>query len=101
MNRLHASLAALVFAAATLPPASATLDDIANRMGTTKLNNLQYVGSGSHYLVGQSMRAGGEWPRFPLTRVARTLDYANAGMTEEYVYVQADGPLRGGGVQPV
>jgi glyoxylase-like metal-dependent hydrolase (beta-lactamase superfamily II) len=101
MNRLHASFVALAFAAGTLPAGAATLDEIANAMGTSRLNNAQYTGSGTHYLVGQSLRAGGEWPKFPLTRVVRTLDYANSGMTEEYVFVQGEGPLRGGGVQPV
>lgn len=89
-----------ILACAASPAAAATLDDIAAAMGSGKLNNVQYTGSGWHHLIGQSMRAGGEWPRFPLTRVARTLDYANAAMTEDYTYVQGDGPIRGGGAQP-
>lgn len=101
--KINTRLRALTFAAAfaALPASAATIDEIATAMGTTKLSNLQYVGSGTTVFVGQAMRAGGEWPRFPLTRVARTLDYANSAMTEDFTTVQGDGPLRGGGVQPI
>lgn len=92
---------AVVAAFAAWPAAAATLDEIALAMGSAKVNNLQYTGSGTTVFVGQAMRAGGEWPRFPLTRLARTFDYANAAMTEETTMVQAEGPLRGGGVQPI
>jgi glyoxylase-like metal-dependent hydrolase (beta-lactamase superfamily II) len=98
MKRSLAPFAILALLA--LPAQAATLDDVAAAMGSGKLNNLQYSGSGSHYLVGQSQRAGGAWPKFPLTKVARTLDYANAGLLEEYIFVQPPGPMIGGGAQP-
>jgi len=83
-----------------LPAGAATLEEVANAMGSAKLNTLQYSAAGSFYMVGQSQRAGGPWPKFPLTKVVRTLDYANAAMLEEFVFVQPPGPMMGGGAQP-
>jgi hypothetical protein len=96
LKRLLLGFTALaVVAAAALAPspslaqdARTALDGAAKAMGATSLTSIRYVARGDQFAVGQSFVPGAPWPRFNLTSLVRTVDYASGAGREEMVRTQ-------------
>jgi glyoxylase-like metal-dependent hydrolase (beta-lactamase superfamily II) len=75
--------------------------DVARTIGAADLRSIQYTGSGTFYVLGQSVNPDAPWPRFNLPTYTALIDYENSAMREEYVRTQYEDPPRGGGNQPI
>jgi len=82
------------------PVCAATVADIAAAMGSVNVSTLRISGTGTFAIVGQSLRAGGEWPKFRIKQAERVFDYANSALAEDIVFLPPEGAPRGGGGQP-
>lgn len=65
--------------------------------GASKVNNVQYTGTGWIGFIGQNFSTIDDWPRVDLQTYTNTIDYGSASSKEEYVRVQGNNPARGGG----
>ena len=70
-------------------------------MGTANVKTVQYSGTGWSAAVGQSFSPAEDWPRFELTRYARTINYDTKFSREELTRRQGSYPPRGGGGTPL
>src|SRR3989442_10566497 len=70
-------------------------------MGTANVKTVQYSGTGWNAAVGQSFSPAEDWPRFEVTRYARTIDYDAKFSREELTRRQGNNPPRGGGGTPL
>ena len=70
-------------------------------MGADKVKTIQYSGTGWNAAVGQSYSPQDDWPRFEVTRYARTIDYDANSSREELTRRQGANPPRGGGGTPL
>jgi glyoxylase-like metal-dependent hydrolase (beta-lactamase superfamily II) len=73
------------------------LQKAVDAMGTAKVNNLQYSGTGSAGSLGQSYSPGMDWPMFIVKSYSRTIDYNTMSSSEEIVRVYDNPPAKGGG----
>jgi glyoxylase-like metal-dependent hydrolase (beta-lactamase superfamily II) len=73
------------------------LQKAVDAMGTTKVNNLQYSGTGKVGSFGQSYWPGVDWPMFIVKSYTRTIDYNTMSSREEFVRVYDNPPAKGGG----
>jgi glyoxylase-like metal-dependent hydrolase (beta-lactamase superfamily II) len=72
----------------------------ADAMGATKLNSIQFSGTGSNYAYGQAYTPGGPWPRFEVKTYAAAVDYQTPAMKVDMLRAQGEHPPKGGGAQP-
>jgi glyoxylase-like metal-dependent hydrolase (beta-lactamase superfamily II) len=74
---------------------------VADAMGATNLNSIQYSGSGFVYGFGQAYAPGDPWPRFFQNVYSASVNYQTPAMRLEAVRSQAETPPHGGAAQPV
>jgi glyoxylase-like metal-dependent hydrolase (beta-lactamase superfamily II) len=99
----------MLFAALVLPAlvtlhaqdARAVLRAATEAMGAANVKTIQYSGTGWNAAVGQSYSPEDDWPRFEVTRYARTIDYDAKSSKEELTRTQGNNPARGGGGTPL
>jgi hypothetical protein len=81
--------------------ARAVLQAAVKAMGSANVKTIQYSGTGWNAAVGQSFSPEEDWPRFEVTRYARTIDYDVKSSREELTRRQGNNPPRGGGGTPL
>src|SRR5438552_3896353 len=96
-------LIALVVAGDSLraQDARGVLQAAVKAMGADNVRTIQYSGTGWNGAVGQSFSPQDDWPRFEVTRYARTIDYNARYSREEFTRRQGNNPTRGGGGTPL
>src|SRR5215813_14399036 len=77
--------------------AKALLQMADNAVGASKVNSIQYTGTGRISYLGQNFTTADDWPRVDLKSWSQTIDYGNKSAKEEMVRVQGNNPARGGG----
>jgi glyoxylase-like metal-dependent hydrolase (beta-lactamase superfamily II) len=77
--------------------AKALLQAADNAVGTSKVNSIQYTGTGRIGYLGQNFTTADDWPRVDLKSWSQTIDYGSKSAKEEMVRVQGNNPPRGGG----
>ena len=90
---------ALMVGTAAAQDARAVLQAASTTMGALK--SVQITGTGWNAAVGQSFGPEEDWPRFEVTRYARTIDYEARSSREEFTRRQGNNPPRGGGGTPL
>src|SRR5881397_2403818 len=100
---LVAVLLALIVAGDSLraQDARSVLQAAVKAMGADNVRTIQYSGTGWNAGVGQSFSPEADWPRFEVTRYARTIDYNARYSREEFTRRQGNNPTRGGGGTPL
>ncbi len=95
------ALSALVLGPAVAPAAAqdakALLQAADNAVGASKVNSIQYTGTGRISYLGQNFTTVDDWPRVDLKSWSQTIDYGSKSAKEEMVRVQGNNPPRGGG----
>ena len=81
--------------------ARAVLQSAMTAMGAANVKTIQYSGAGWNAAVGQSFSPLEDWPRFEVTRYARTIDYDARSSREELTRIQGKNAPRGGGGTPL
>jgi glyoxylase-like metal-dependent hydrolase (beta-lactamase superfamily II) len=94
---LSLSLAALMAGSAAAQDPRNVLQAAATAMGVANMKSIQYSGTGWQGMVGQNFAPADDWPRVDLTSYTRTIDFDTMSSREEYVRVQGNNPVRGGG----
>src|SRR5216117_190692 len=93
-------VSALVFGPAVAPAAAqnarALLQAADNAVGASKVNSIQYTGTGRISYLGQNFTTADDWPRVDLKSWSQTIDYRTKSAKEEMVRVQGSNPPRGG-----
>ena len=77
--------------------AKALLQAADNAIGASKVNSIQYTGTGRISYLGQNYATTDDWPRVDLQSWSQTIDYGSKSAKEEMVRVQGKNPARGGG----
>jgi glyoxylase-like metal-dependent hydrolase (beta-lactamase superfamily II) len=102
-NRLALLLApvlivpALMFGGAAAQDARGVLQAMDKATGASKVNSIQYNGTGWISFIGQNFSTVDDWPRVDLKSYTATIDYENKAGSEDYIRVQGKNPPRGGG----
>ncbi|MBI2186517.1 MAG: MBL fold metallo-hydrolase [Acidobacteria bacterium] len=92
-------LLVLAVGTASAQDAKAVIQAATKAMGN--LTSVQVTGAGWNAGVGQSYSPGDDWPRFEVTRYARTIDFEARTSREEFTRRQGNNPPRGGGGTPI
>jgi glyoxylase-like metal-dependent hydrolase (beta-lactamase superfamily II) len=74
---------------------------VADAMGATNLNSIEYSGSGELFGFGQAYIPGERWPRFVQRSYVIAVNYQTQAMRTNTVRSQGEFPPRGGAAQPV
>jgi glyoxylase-like metal-dependent hydrolase (beta-lactamase superfamily II) len=74
---------------------------VADAMGATNLNSIQYEGTGDLYGFGQAFIPGERWPHFIQRAYSASVNYQTPGMRLDSTRAQGEHPPRGGAAQPV
>jgi glyoxylase-like metal-dependent hydrolase (beta-lactamase superfamily II) len=74
---------------------------VAEAMGATNLNSIQFKGSGQVFNFGQAYEPGERWPRFIQRVHDASINYQTPAMRVVQVRSQGEHPPRGGGAQVV
>jgi glyoxylase-like metal-dependent hydrolase (beta-lactamase superfamily II) len=74
---------------------------VADVMGASNLNSIEYSGSGSLYGFGQAYLPGQPWPRFEQRSYTASINYQTPSMRLDTVRSQGEHPPHGGAAQPV
>jgi glyoxylase-like metal-dependent hydrolase (beta-lactamase superfamily II) len=74
---------------------------VADAMGATNLNSVEYSGSGQLFGFGQAYIPGERWPRFVQRSYDVAINYQMPAMRMNTVRSQGEYPPRGGAAQPV
>jgi glyoxylase-like metal-dependent hydrolase (beta-lactamase superfamily II) len=74
---------------------------VADAMGATTLNSIEYKGSGLVFSFGQAYEPGERWPRFIQRVYDASINYQTPAMRLVQVRSQGEHPPRGGGAQAV
>src|SRR5436190_8921065 len=74
---------------------------VADAMGATNLNSIEYSGSGELFGFGQAYIPGERWPRFIQRSYNVAVNYQTPAMRLNTVRSQGEFPPRGGAAQPV
>jgi glyoxylase-like metal-dependent hydrolase (beta-lactamase superfamily II) len=74
---------------------------VAEAMGATNLNSIEFKGSGLVFNFGQAYEPGERWPRFIQRVYDASIDYQTPAMRLVQVRSQGEHPPRGGGAQAV
>jgi glyoxylase-like metal-dependent hydrolase (beta-lactamase superfamily II) len=77
--------------------ARALLQAADSAVGASKVNSIQYTGTGRISYLGQNFTTTDDWPRVDLKSWSQTIDYGSKSAKEEMVRVQGNNPPRGGG----
>src|SRR6266849_4365507 len=77
--------------------ARALLQAADNAVGASKVNSIQYTGTGQIRYLGQNFTTTDDLPRVDLKSWSQTIDYGSKSANEEMVRVQGNHPPRGGG----
>src|SRR5436309_1373621 len=77
--------------------ARALLQAADSAVGASKVNSIQYTGTGRIAYLGQNFTTADDWPRVDLKTWSQTIDYSGKSAKEEMVRVQGNNPPRGGG----
>ena len=77
--------------------ARALLQAADNAVGASKVNSIQYTGTGRISYLGQNFTTTDDWPRVDLKSWSQMIDYNGKSAKEEMVRVQGNNPPRGGG----
>jgi glyoxylase-like metal-dependent hydrolase (beta-lactamase superfamily II) len=77
------------------------IEAVADAMGATTLNSIEYSGSGSLFGFGQAFIPGERWPRFEQRSYVASINYQTPAMRLNTVRSQGEHPPRGGAAQPV
>src|SRR5437879_3014940 len=77
--------------------ARASLQAADSAVGASKVNSIQYTGTGRVSYFGQNFTTADDWPRVDLKSWSQTIDYGGKSAKEEMVRVQGNNPPRGGG----
>src|SRR5262245_36805538 len=93
------ALMVITIAPAAAQDPKAVLQAASKAMGNLK--SVQITGTGWNAGVGQSFSPEADWPRFEVTRYARTIDYNARSSREEFTRRQGNNPPRGGGGTPL
>jgi glyoxylase-like metal-dependent hydrolase (beta-lactamase superfamily II) len=102
MNVRLAIVAGLIVASATHCEAQTNrLAAVADAMGATNLNSIEYKGSGLVFSFGQAYEPGERWPRFIQRVYDASVNYQTPAMRLVQVRSQGEHPPRGGGAQAV
>jgi glyoxylase-like metal-dependent hydrolase (beta-lactamase superfamily II) len=95
------AVSALILGPAVAPAAAqnakALLQAADNAVGASKVNSIQYTGTGRISYLGQNFTTTDDWPRVDLKSWSQTIDYGSKSAKEEMVRVQGNNPPRGGG----
>jgi glyoxylase-like metal-dependent hydrolase (beta-lactamase superfamily II) len=86
------------------PNVRAVLQAADAAIGASRLNAVEYSGTGLVTVLGQNYSSGLDdtWPRFDLKSYRRVIDYLSMSMREEQVRVQGSWPAnKGGGNRPI
>jgi hypothetical protein len=89
--------AALMFGGAAAQDARGVLQAMDKATGASKVNSIQYNGTGWISFIGQNFSTVDDWPRVDLKSYTATIDYENKAGSEDYIRVQGKNPPRGGG----
>ena len=87
----------LVVAPAAAQDAKAVLQAADSAIGASKVNSIQFTGTGRISYLGQNFTTVDDWPRVDLKNWSQTIDYGSKSAKEEMVKVQGNNPARGGG----
>src|SRR5216117_738540 len=94
-------VSALVFGPAVAPAAAQNartlLQAADNAVGASKVNSIQYTGTGRISYLGQNFTTVDDWPRADLKSWSQTIDYRTKAAKEDMVRIQGNNPPRGGG----
>jgi glyoxylase-like metal-dependent hydrolase (beta-lactamase superfamily II) len=103
MRMIKAGMAALAVALTLSACAEqrSGLEGVADAMGTTNLNTIEYSGSGMIFGFGQAYLPGEPWPKFFQRSYTATIDYQAPAMRLNTVRAQGENPPHGGAAQPV
>ena len=77
------------------------ISTVADAMGATNLNSIEYSGSGELFGFGQAYVPGERWPRFIQRSYNVAINYQTPAMRMNTVRSQGEFPPRGGAAQPV
>src|SRR5215213_2089711 len=88
---------ALMFGTVAAQDARGVLQAADQATGASKVNSIQYTGTGWISFVGQNFSTTDDWPRVDLKTYTATIDYENKAASEDYIRVQGKNPPRGGG----
>src|SRR5215471_435541 len=92
---------ALMLVPAVMPAAAqnakALLQAADSAVGASKVNSIQYTGTGRISYLGQNFTTADDWPRVDMKSWSQTIDYGTKSVKEEMVRVQGNNPPRGGG----
>src|SRR3989441_2014378 len=77
--------------------ARALLQAADNAVGASKVNSIQYTGTGRISYLGQNFTTTDDLPRVDMKSWSQTIDYGSKSAKEEMVRVQGNNPPRGGG----
>ena len=95
------AVSALVLGLAVVPAAAqnarALLQAADTAVGASKVNRIQYTGTGRISYLGQNFTTADDWPRVDMKSYSQTIDYGSKAAKEEMVRVQGNNPPRGGG----
>src|SRR5438094_1233322 len=94
-------VSALMLGPAVRPAAAqdtkALLQAADNAVGASKVNSIQFTGTGRISYLGQNFTTVDDWPRVDLKTWSQTIDYGSKSAKEQMVRVQGNNPPRGGG----
>src|SRR6516162_2085755 len=82
---------------ATAQNARAVLQSADDAVGASKVNSIQFTGTGRISYLGQNFTTADDLPRVDLKSWSQTIDYGSNSAKEEMVRVQGNNPARGGG----
>ncbi len=92
---------ALVLGPAVGPAAAqnarALLQAADTAVGASKVNSIQYTGTGRISYLGQNFTTTDDWPRVDMKSWSQIIDYSGKAAKEDMVRVQGNNPARGGG----
>src|SRR5215467_15328435 len=91
------AVSALTVGPAAAQNAKALLQAADNAVGASKVNSIQYTGTGRISYLGQNFSTTDDLPRVDMKSWSQTIDYTNKASKEEMVRVQGNNPPRGGG----
>ena len=94
-------VSALVLGPAVGPAAAqnarALLQAADTAVGASKVNSIQYSGTGRISYLGQNFTTADDWPRVDMKTWSQIIDYSGKAAKEDMVRVQGNNPARGGG----
>src|SRR5207247_11419001 len=94
---ISALMLGLAVAPAAGQNAKAVLQAADSAVGASKVNSIQFTGTGRISYLGQNFTTADDWPRVDLKSWSQSIDYGSKSAKEEMVRVQGNNPPRGGG----